>query len=1266
MKQICVIVVCCLLVSFVKGQEAKLMLPIGHTWFVGSAVFNSNSKWIFSSSADGSVKIWETASGKQIAEFFHGPNIGAIAVSSSGKRVISADEDGMIKVWDINTNKLLYYKNKHTKRIYEIKISADNILFATASEDGTAKVWNLEDGKLIADLIVRTAGVWTIDFSPNGKNIVTGTGDNQCIVWDIASASIVYQKKTKGTYVTKYSNNGDRIISSSYNKIIVWDAKSGDSLLSFGGHSDWITTASFSNAEEKIVTASMDGTVKIYNAVNGAVLNEFKAIKNAFNVATISPNGKFLLVSVDNNKAILYDMETGKERHNWSSFYYPVHFANFSKDSKYVTFPNGRSLVVLDTHSGKKHSILSGHTQVTARSIFTPDNKQLIMFSHDRTIKVWDVINSKLTKLLKGHHSYIQDGDITKDGKNLVSISQNGEAIIWNFDSGKIVFRLNVSKKFGNKVIFSPDGKQIASAAMDGYAKLWDVATGKIIFSFKHISDTIWNLEFSPDGAKLLVASDEHLAKVWNTKTGLSLFDLTGHTGNIQNAKFSKDGKSIATVSLDSTVKIWNATNGNLLNNLTGHTGSTTDLAFSNNGTLLSSISTDSTAKVWDFKKGKLLFDLKAHKDIVVGSVFSPDNLSLITYSFDGSSKIWNLLTGKLKVNLIGHKRKLNSLTLSRNGDKLITNSLDNTSKIWDAKTGKLFYTFFSVDTSEYLIVDQNNHYDGTEAARKLLYFTCGTEVIELDQVKDQLWVPNLAERIMKGEIINAPSLADLNICNLIPLVEIIDEQNIQQYRYKITPQKGGLGETVLYVNGIEAKRYKPEHLIKKGNEYELVTDNKEIASFFKSDEENKVTVKSFTAKNDIGSRGVSIIKQAEKTNAIKPHLYAVMVGVSDYKGDELDLKYAGKDATDLGKALEVSAAKLLGKPQVHVYNLTTEKEHYNLPEKKAIQQTLEEIGKKATTNDILLVFFAGHGVMEGEKKQFYFLTADASKASAVESVDKVGISTAELSDWMKPQSIKAQKRILILDACNSGQAIKDLVKIGDADKGYLAARSDDNAQQIKAIDKLNEKSGLFILSASASNQSAYEFGRYNQGLLTYALLKTIKQQPDILEDGKLLNVSRWFNAAEKEVSNIIKQNGARQEPQIVSTTNFNIGIVDGEVMAAIQLPNEKALFARSNFLNATSKTDNLKLRNLIDKELSSISTRGNAATISYSADYEGNDAYSLAGDYAVNNNNVEVTVLLTQGDGVVKSKFTISGSVDNLKKLAADIAEKAAVLVNK
>src|SRR6185503_1366413 len=99
-------------------------------------------------------------------------------------------------------------------------------------------------------------------------------------------------------------------------------------------------------------------------------------------------------------------------------------------------------------------------------------------------------------------------------------------------------------------------------------------------------------------------------------------------------------------------------------------------------------------------------------------------------------------------------------------------------------------------------------------------------------------------------------------------------------------------------------------------------------------------------------------------------------------------------------------------------------------------------------------------------------------------------------------------------------------------------------------IEKLNENSGLFILSASSSNQSASESELYKHGYLTYSLLKVMKDQPDILENGKYLNLSRWFDAARQMVSRLASEGAEKQEPQIVTNTNFNIGVVDEEVVS--------------------------------------------------------------------------------------------------------------------
>jgi len=148
-------------------------------------------------------------------------------------------------------------------------------------------------------------------------------------------------------------------------------------------------------------------------------------------------------------------------------------------------------------------------------------------------------------------------------------------------------------------------------------------------------------------------------------------------------------------------------------------------------------------------------------------------------------------------------------------------------------------------------------------------------------------------------------------------------------------------------------------------------------------------------------------------------------------------------------------------------------------------------------------------------------------------------------------------------------------------------------------------------------------------------------------------------------VSELSAETGARQEPQIVSNTNFIIGIVDDEIMASIILPEEKPLFAASNFQNNDEAIadDDLELSKLINLQFNDMAARGNESNIAYVTATNSPDAYSLTGRYTVINNKVTVTVNLKQNKGI-KNKFEISGTKDKLNELAAVIVEKVAGLM--
>ncbi len=1251
------------LLNICYAQGPKLMLPIGHTIYLWSAQFSPDAKKIITASNDRTAKIWDVASGNLIADLKGSRNgIWSVQFSPDGKKIVSASWDSTAKIWDAASGNLIADLSGHVNDVTYARFSPDGKKIVTASQDSTAKIWDVATGNLIADLKGHRGFVRSAQFSPDGKKIVSTSQDSTTKIWDAASGNLIadLHGHTNVVNSAQFSPDGKKIVTASFDSNAkIWDAVTGRLIIVLEGHSNEISFVQFSPDGKKVVTASWDSTAKIWDAASGNLIVDLKGHTNWIRSARFSPDGKKIVTASYDGTAKIWDVATGNLIADLKGHRGSVLSAQFSPacpndpsgGKKIVTaFSNGTAKI-WDATSGNLIADLKGHTQSVSSVQFSPNGKKVVTASN--SAKIWDVASGKIIADLKEHTRWVYSAQFSSDGNKIVTASQDSTAKIWDVASGHLITDLKGHTGFVYSAWFSPDGKKVVTASKDNTAKIWDAASGNLIADLKGHRREVRSAQFSPDGKKVVTASWDSTAKIWDTESGNVIADFKGHKHVVSDAQFSRDGETIVTISWDHTSKIWEVASGKWIADIDVF------FQFSPDGKKFLTTSQNNTVNIWDVVSNKVIVILKGHTQNVMSAQFSPDGKKIVTASYDHTAKIWDVATGNLIADLKGHTNWVTSTQFSPDGNTILTNSPDNTLKIWDAGNGKVLYTFFAVDSTDYLIVDALNRYDGTEAARKLLYFTCGTEVIELNQVKDQLWIPNLAERIMKGETINAKSLEELNICGLTPEVEDASSK-ADEYYFKITPRRGGLGETILSVNGNPTKTYKPGQLKKNGGNYELIIKKNELNNYFIAGADNQVTLKAYTSDNAISSRGLKITEDKTKQNTTPPNLYAVMVGVSDYKGDELDLKYAAKDATDISNAVSNAARKLLNsddKEHVFMYNLTTAKEHYQLPEKNSIKKILEEIGKKATANDILLIFFAGHGVMtgDGDKKQFYFLTADASSLSSTDAVKDVGISTTELNEWMKPQNIKAQKRILIFDACNSGQAINDL-----AGKDF-AVRNDDKAQQIKAIDKLNEKSGLFILAASASNQSAYEMGRYSQGLLTYSLLKAIKQQPDILNGGKYLDVSRWFNAAKESVIDLSKENGARQEPQIVTNTNFNIGVVDGEVMGKIVLPQEKPLFAASNFQNADENVmaDDLGLNKLTDQQLNDISSRGAEASISYMGGSSLPDAYTLTGRYTVAGNTVSIKAIIRKNNEI-KHRLELTGTKDKLNDLAKTIVVQA------
>jgi WD40 repeat protein/uncharacterized caspase-like protein len=1288
--------------NFLYGQQVRLVSPEGHTEGVQLMDYSPDGNYLITATTDfqdRTAKVWELKSGKLIFSLKeHLLPITTVCFSKNGKYILTTA--GVTNnVWNAETGDLM--NGKDTLLAYQAIISHDSkYLIYPSYYTPEIIFWNIE-AKTEEKRIHTGAEKYTlIKQSADGKYLIASskgddTGGNSTLVavWEVVTG----QK----TLITNFSSDSKiNIYPSSTGKFAIIAGEKNFILLDLDKKKITADTiarnnySSFKNdgrqlkfsTDDKYFFLRVGSVIKKYQTDNLQLLIEksfyieqklsniasFDLLPDENKLISIDYDGYLSLVSIDSlQETGLYNIRLGR-----------VNGLKVSPQSKQLTISTFNQYTwVFNLPDLSFATSLFGSSASIRKATPSADGKKICLNNIYGDILIADAETGKVIENFSADSLRYENPVFSPDGKKILAAINNKKALTcFNAENGSPLFRINAEAFLFYNYLFNPNGKTFVTwEAVETKLAIWDATTGKELYKYHYTKKGgKGNAITYTDDGKWMLINNYNSIEIRDGYTGKLVRTLKGaahEDDEIEKITLSPDGQWVAAVS-KKYFFYWNFISGELKaqNSWGANSGEDEENDFLN-----ASFSPDSKKIIITLNNGQAIiintataqkeFSLNNHNPYtILNAVFSPDGKKTITIGSKLGYIVFNPIDNRDASYLAGEKNEeISDYLFSKNGKEIITVS-ENSLRRYNIESGKLLYRTIFINKNDWLVTDTVNRYDGTEAARKLLYFTCGKEIIELEQVKDLLWVPNLAERINAGDSITSKKLSDIDICGLTPLVTLV-ETDSGFYHYSIIPRRGGLGVITLQINGIDVKYYKKEALKPEQNGFQLIIPKDLVNSFFVTGQQNKVSLKALTADNNISSRNVIIDEDLSKTSGTPPNLYAVVVGVSDYKGTELDLKYAAKDAADFAATIGNTAKKLLNTDSVnhvYVYNINTDQKGKLFAEKNNILNALTEISKKATASDILLIFFAGHGVMEGEKKQFYFLTADASKTTATDNISQVSISTTELTEWIKPENIKAQKRVLIFDACNSGQAINDLIKIGSEEQGYAAARNDEKTQQIKVIDKLNEKTGLFILSASASNQSAYEMSKYSQGLLTYSLLKAIKEQPAILYNNRFLDLGKWFNTAKESVEELSRETGARQEPQLVSNTNFIIGVVDEEVLSKIILPEAKPVFDASNFQNVNPliADDDWELSKLLNRQLSEISSRNVNSTIIYAHATSAIDAFTLTGRYTITGSQIIVKVNIKQRKKIVQ-KFEVAGNKDDLEKTGIEIIARASQLIS-
>ncbi|KIK47991.1 hypothetical protein CY34DRAFT_72903 [Suillus luteus UH-Slu-Lm8-n1] len=181
----------------------------GHTDWVEGVIHLPDGQRIITCSRDGSLRVWNLKSGKQIGEDWRDGDSGVctIALSPDGKKVVSGSSDGGVRLWDIDTGKLIAKWMGHTLLVRSVCWSRDGHRVVSGSDDGTARKWDVENGKRILDAIkTGHKTVFAVIYSPD---------------------------------MTMFATAGDDELKSKH-QIKIWDTKTDELVTTLDGHTNWV------------------------------------------------------------------------------------------------------------------------------------------------------------------------------------------------------------------------------------------------------------------------------------------------------------------------------------------------------------------------------------------------------------------------------------------------------------------------------------------------------------------------------------------------------------------------------------------------------------------------------------------------------------------------------------------------------------------------------------------------------------------------------------------------------------------------------------------------------------------------------------------------------------------------------------------------------------------------------------------------------------------------------------------------------------------
>lgn len=577
----------------------------------------------------------------------HGDAVISIAMNPSRTRVASGSWDGTLRLWDAASGKLLRTVGENFGRLHCIAYSPRDELLATGSEDGIMRLVNVDDGRLLRTLAGKTGDTQCLAFSPDGQHLAMGSRDGMVRLWDLRDHHTEPRSwnANDGVYCLAFSTDSKQLATGGKRDIRLWNVEEQVVDTTLEGHSLNVFDLAFHPDGHRLVSGSFDKSIRVWDLRTSEELHQLLGHTETVSSIAISRDGNYVASGSQDSTVRLWDVNSAVELDVFRGHTDRVNSVAFGRDGKtIVSGSRDSSLKVWSMQVDRSMLRLDGHQDWVWSVAFSPDSKQVVSGSYDTTAKLWDVVEGKLIRTLAGHAGGVRAVAFSPDGNSIATGSVDHTVRLWDARTGHCLETFEEGQdgqpgSWDRPLAFSRDGKLIASGGFDSLIRVRSVETGELIRELPGHDSPVRGIVFSPDGTQLTAGSEDGVLHQWNITTGELLSTLK--SSSLWSLALTADGSHLIGGGSDPEIKVWDAST--LRNTLTIPTaGWVRSAVFSPDEQRIASSSQDFKLIVWDARTGEEAITLKGHTDNIECVVFSPDGRRIATASHDYTVRVWD------------------------------------------------------------------------------------------------------------------------------------------------------------------------------------------------------------------------------------------------------------------------------------------------------------------------------------------------------------------------------------------------------------------------------------------------------------------------------------------------------------------------------------------------------------------------------------------------------------------------------------------------